>query len=52
VGYPECKNPKTKKEAQDILKKSPLHKFWTNIEVDELFVIDGHHYRLPAVQPN
>lgn len=40
------------KEAVDkILKKSPLHKFWT-YEVDELFVLDGQHYRLPAVQPN
>jgi hypothetical protein len=43
---------KSKKEAEDILKKSPLVKFWTTIEVDELFVIDGNHYRLPAVQPN
>jgi hypothetical protein len=40
------------KDAVDkILKKSPLHKFWT-YEVDELFVLDGQHYRLPAVQPN
>lgn len=40
------------KEAVDkILNKSPLHKFWT-YEVDELFVLDGQHYRLPAVQPN
>jgi hypothetical protein len=45
-------NAKNKKDVEDILKKSPLHKFWTSIEVDELFVIDGHHYRLPAVQPN
>jgi len=43
---------KNKKEAEEVLKKSPLSKFWTTIEVDELFVIDGHHYRLPAVQPN
>ena len=40
-----------KKEAEELLKKSPLYKFWT-IEIDELFVIDGNHYRLPAVQPN
>ena len=43
---------KNKKDAEDILRKSPLAKFWTAFEVDELFVIDGHHYRLPAVQPN
>lgn len=38
-------------EIDRILTKSPLYKYWT-IEVDELFVIDGQHYRLPAVQPN
>ena len=43
---------KNKKDAEDILRKSPLAKFWTDFEVDDLFVIDGHHYRLPAVQPN
>ncbi|MEI9946385.1 MAG: hypothetical protein WDN26_19460 [Chitinophagaceae bacterium] len=42
---------KTKKEVEKILKKSPLEKFWT-YEIDELFVLDGQHYRLPAVQPN
>ena len=42
---------KNKKEVENILKKSPLYKFWT-FEIDELFVIDGQHYRLPAVQPN
>ena len=42
---------KNKKEAEELLKKSPLYKFWT-FEIDELFVIDGNHYRLPAVQPN
>lgn len=44
-------NAKTKKEVERILKKSPLAKFWT-YEIDELFVLDGQHYRLPAVQPN
>ena len=43
---------KNKKDAEETLRKSPLAKFWTTFEVDELFVIDGHHYRLPAVQPN
>ena len=42
---------KGKKEVEELLKKSPLYKFWT-YEIDELFVIDGNHYRLPAVQPN
>jgi hypothetical protein len=40
-----------KNEIDKILVKSPLFKYWT-VEVDELFVIDGQHYRLPAVQPN
>ncbi|MBS1653788.1 MAG: hypothetical protein JSU05_03005 [Bacteroidetes bacterium] len=44
-------NAESKEEVEKILSKSPLFKFWS-IEVDELFVIDGHHYRLPAVQPN
>ena len=44
-------NAKSKSEAEEFLKKSPLFKFWT-FEIDELFVIDGYHYRLPAVQPN
>jgi hypothetical protein len=41
----------SKKEVEKLLSKSPLFKFWT-IEIDELFVVDGQHYRLPAVQPN
>lgn len=44
-------NAKTKAEIEKMLKKSPLFKFWT-FEIDELFVLDGQHYRLPAVQPN
>lgn len=44
-------NGKTKKEVEKILKKSPLFKFWI-FEIDELFALDGQHYRLPAVQPN
>ncbi|HKO79181.1 MAG TPA: hypothetical protein VJU78_02255 [Chitinophagaceae bacterium] len=44
-------NAQNKSEVEEVLKKSPLYKFWT-MEIDELFVIDGHHYRLPAVQPN
>lgn len=41
----------SKKEVKKLLIKSPLFKYWT-YEIDELFVLDGQHYRLPAVQPN
>jgi hypothetical protein len=44
-------NAKDKEEVEKLLEKSPLYKFWT-MEVDELFVLDGQHFRLPAVQPN
>jgi hypothetical protein len=44
-------NAASKKEVEKILKKSPLSKFWT-FEIDELFVLDGQHYRLPEVNPN
>jgi len=44
-------NAENKKEIEKILKKSPLYKFWT-FDIDELFVLDGQLYRLPAVQPN
>jgi len=44
-------NAETREEIEKILSKSPLSKFWT-YEIDELFVLDGQHYRLPAVQPN
>jgi len=44
-------NAEDKKEVEALLEKSPLFKYWT-FEIDELFVLDGQHYRLPAVQPN
>lgn len=44
-------NAKDKEEVEKMLEKSPLYKFW-KIEIDELFVLDGQHFRLPAVQPN
>ena len=44
-------NAEDKKEVEKILKKSSLFKFWT-FEIDELFVLDGQHYRLPEVNPN
>ncbi len=45
-------NANDKIEVEQKLKKSPIHKYWTTIETDELFVIDGQHYRLPALQMN
>ena len=44
-------NANDKSEVEQLLKKSPLYKFWS-YHIDELFVWDGQHYRLPAVQPN
>ena len=44
-------NAENKAEIEKLLQKSPLYKFW-NYEIDELFVLDGQHFRLPAVQPN
>jgi hypothetical protein len=44
-------NAEDKKEVKKILAKSPIYKFW-KCEIDELFVLDGQHYRLPVVQPN
>ena len=41
-----------KEEVEDYLLKSPLHKYWTSYEIDELFSVDGQHYRLPALQMN
>jgi len=43
---------KNKTEVKQLLKKSPLFKYWVSLEIDELFVMDGQLYRLPAVQPN
>lgn len=40
-----------KTEVEKLLRKSPLYKFWT-VEIDELFVLDGQHYRLPELNPN
>lgn len=34
------------------LRKSPISKYWITMEIDELMVIDGQHYRLPALQMN
>ncbi len=37
--------------VENYLFKSPLYKFWT-YEINELFVVDGMHYRLPVMQLN
>ena len=44
-------NAKDKEDVEKLLEKSPLYKYW-KMEIDELFVLDGQHFRLPAVQPN
>ena len=44
----------TAEEKEDVdgyLSKSPLYRYW-NYEIDELFVVDGQHYRLPALRLN
>jgi muconolactone delta-isomerase len=37
--------------VKNFLASSPLSQYW-NYVIDELFVIDGYQYRLPAVQLN
>ncbi len=44
-------NARDKQQVHDILQLSPLRRYWT-MEVDELFVYDARHYRLPGVQLN
>jgi muconolactone delta-isomerase len=41
----------TKEEVEQYLSNSPIYKYWT-VDVDELFLIDGQHYRFPTVQLN
>ena len=40
-----------KEDIEQYLRKSPIHRYWT-YDIDELFLIDGQHYRLPALQMN
>lgn len=40
-----------KEDVEQHLRKSPIYRYWT-YEIDELFLIDGQHYRLPALQMN
>jgi len=44
-------NAANKKEVENYLKNSPLHKYWA-IEIDSLLVFDSQAYRLPALQLN
>ena len=41
----------SKEQVDDYLIKTPIYKYWT-YEIEELFVVDGHQYRLPALQFN
>jgi uncharacterized linocin/CFP29 family protein len=40
-----------KAAVEKYLVKSPLYLYWT-CEINELFVVDGLHYRLPVMQLN
>ncbi len=40
-----------KEKTDQQIVKSPLYKYWT-YEIEELFVYDSQHYRLPALQFN
>lgn len=42
---------KNKREVKKILNGSPIHNYWT-VTIEELVVVDGQLYRLPAVQLN
>lgn len=44
-------NTDTKEAADQYLVKTPLYKYWT-YNIEELFVYDSQHYRLPALQLN
>ena len=44
-------NTESKTKADSYLTKSPLYKYWT-YTIEELFVYDSQHYRLPALQLN
>ncbi|HVZ25967.1 MAG TPA: hypothetical protein VG842_07935 [Sediminibacterium sp.] len=44
-------NAASKAEADTYLAKSPLYKYWT-YHIEELFLFDSPHYRLPALQLN
>jgi isochorismate hydrolase len=41
-----------REQADQYISKSPLYKYWGNYEIEELFLLDGQHYRMPTVQLN
>jgi hypothetical protein len=45
-------NAINRKEVTELLRRSPLYPYWTTIEIDEIFVVDGGMYRLPKMQYN
>jgi len=44
-------NADTIEQAEEILEQSPFSPFWS-VSLCELFLWDGHNYRLPAVRLN
>jgi hypothetical protein len=40
-----------KTTVDQYLSKSPIYRYWT-YNIDELFLFDGQHYRLPSVKLN
>jgi muconolactone delta-isomerase len=40
-----------KTAVDQYLSKSPIYRYWT-YDIDELFLFDGQHYRLPSVKLN
>jgi len=44
-------NAENKKEIEKLLADSPLFKYF-KFTIDELYVLDGQNYRLPALQMN
>ena len=44
-------NAETREEVEKIISKSPLIRYWT-YEIDDLFVYDSYHYRLPKLEMN
>ena len=44
-------NAESKPEADQIVAKSPLYKYWT-YQIEELFVYDGQIFRMPTLQFN
>lgn len=41
----------SREDVENHLRRSPLYKYW-EYDIHEIFVVDGQHYRLPALQYN